>query len=88
MSEKPTSCTDAGGDDGHHKPLPAPSAAPKKASNSMRIKIGLTINIARDKTPDNTTAVEPPTIIDGNYATTERQPEDNTLGFQPRDVEA
>ena len=53
----------------------------------MRIKIGLTINIARDKTPDNTTAVEPPTIIDGNYATTERQPEDNTLGFQPRDVE-
>lgn len=87
MSEKPTSCTDAGGDDGHHKPLPAPSAAPKKDSNSMRIKIGLTINIARDKTPDNNT-VEPPTIIDGNYAITERQPNDNTLGFQPRDVEA
>ena len=53
----------------------------------MRIEIGLTINIARDKTPDNNT-VEPPTIIDGNYAITERQPEDNTLGFQPRDVEA
>lgn len=53
----------------------------------MHIKIGLAINITRDKTPNNNT-VEPPTIIDGNYATTERQPEDNTLGFQPRDVEA
>ena len=53
----------------------------------MRIKIGLAIKITCDKTPDNNT-VEPPTIIDGNYATTERQPGDNTLGFQPRDVEA